>query len=452
VNRQFQGETDAVVANGLRAAIIGGGITGLALADMLTASGASVEIFERGPELGGLAAGFEVMPGIRLERFYHHMFQTDVDIQHLMAELGLGDQIMWRPADIGFYLENDIHRLSTPLDVLRFKPLGALSRLGLAWTMLELRERRRGKSLERITVEQYFRRRFAKDVYAKVWAPMYEAKWGPDAADISAAWMWQKVRARGKSRRAMREELGYPLNGFGGIARALADRVRSRGGVVNLGTVVKQVRLQHGRVAGIDLEERSPDFDVVLSTLPLANLVSLVPDLPDGVAQRCASVGYRGVVCHILVMDRPLSDIYWLNIADRSIPLGGIVEHTNFVPKEHYNGRHIAYLFNYLDQSAPELTMPEDEFAAHHFPHVQRIFPNFRPDRVEQSFVFRTRVATPIYRHPYEPPPLQPVPGLFLADTSRIFPMDRGTSECIRLARYVSDAVLGRPTDPPRTI
>lgn len=433
-------------------AIIGGGITGLSLADQLTAAGASVEIFERGNELGGLAAGFEVLPGVRLERFYHHMFQTDVDIQHLMAELGIGDQIMWRPANIGFYLSGQLHSLSTPLDVLRFKPLDPLSRLGLAWTMLELRERKKGRSLENITVGDYFRKRLASKVYRTVWAPMYEAKWGPDAADISAAWMWQKIRARGKSRRGLREELGYPLGGFGGIARALADRVRSRGGVINLGTVVKQIRLQNGRIAGLELEDRSLDYDAVLSTLPLANLVPLVPDIPADIAEQCRAIGYRGVVCHVIVMDRPLSDIYWLNIADRRIPLGGIVEQTNFVPKEHYQGKHIAYLFNYLDQSAPELTMPEEDFPSYHFPHVKRIFPNFDPSHVERSFVFRTRVASPIYKHPYAPPPLEPVPGLFLADTSRIFPMDRGTSECIRLARYVTSVVLGRAAEPPQPV
>jgi protoporphyrinogen oxidase len=318
--------------------------------------------------------------------------------------------------------------------------------------MLELRERKRGKSLETITVDQFFARRFASNVYRKVWAPMYEAKWGADAGDISAAWMWQKVRARGKSRRGMHEELGYPLGGFGGIARALAERVTGRGGTINLQTVVKSVLVDSGRVTGLELDDGARSFDAVLSTLPLANVLPLVPDMPHEAAERCRAIGYRGVVCHVIVMDRSLSDIYWLNIADRTIPLGGIVEQTNFVPKEHYHGKHIAYLFNYLDQQAPELTMSEDDFPAHHFPHVKRIFPNFSPDHVEQRFVFRTRVASPIYKHPYEPPPLEPIPGLFLADTSRIFPMDRGTSECIRLARYVSARVLGHEAEPPRPV
>src|SRR5438132_1334163 len=115
----------------MRVGVIGGGVTGLAVADQLSRAGAEVEIFERGGELGGLAAGFDVLPGIRLERFYHHIFQTDVDIQALVGELGLADRIMWRPANIGFYLDGGVHRLSTPLDVLRFKPLKPWQRLGL---------------------------------------------------------------------------------------------------------------------------------------------------------------------------------------------------------------------------------------------------------------------------------------------------------------------------------
>ena len=436
----------------MRVGIIGGGMTGFALADRLSAAGAEVQLFERGSEPGGLAAGFEVMPGVRLDRFYHHLFQTDIDLQRLMADLGLGDQIAWRRANIGFFLDGARHDLSTPVDVLRFKPLTIPGRLAMAWTMLELRERRRGKRLEHITVEQYFRRRFASVVYRTVWAPMYEAKWGPDASHISAAWMWQKVRARGKSRRGMREELGYPSGGFGVIIRALACRVQRQGGTINLGAVVKRIRIEGGRVTGLDTEVGDFDFDVVLSTLPLPNLLPLAPDLPRDVVDRCRSIGYRGVVCHVLVMDRPLSDIYWLNVADRSIPLGGVVEQTNFVPPSNYGGRHIAYLFNYVEQNAPELTMEESDFPAYHFPHLRRIFPSFRPEHVENRFVFRTRVATPIYRHPYEPPPIEPVPGLFLADTSQIFPMDRGTSECIRLAHHISNLVLGRPTSPPAPV
>lgn len=436
----------------MRVGIIGGGVSGLALAHELGKAGVDVEIFERGPELGGLAAGFEVLPDIRLERFYHHIFQTDVDFVDLADELGIADRIMWKPANVGFFLENRIHRFDSPLDVLRFKPLSLWSRVALGRTMLELKLRSSPRAFGDHTVEQWFRRRAASTVYRTVWAPMLEAKWGTDRDNLAATWLWQKVRARGNSRRGLKEELGYPVGGFSQLPDALSRRISDNGGKVHLRTVVQRIRTEDGRVVGVETDNGSTDVDAVVSTLPLVNLLPLVPALPAEARDRIAGIGYRGVVCHVLVMDRPLSDIYWLNIADRGIPLGGVVEQTNFVPPDNYRGKHIAYLFSYLDQQDPELTMPEGAFVDHHFPHLRRIFPGFTPDQVENRFVFRTRVASPIYRHPYEPPPIQPMPGLWLADTSRIFPMDRGTNECVRLARYLSDRILGRRATPPRPV
>jgi protoporphyrinogen oxidase len=144
--------------------------------------------------------------------------------------------------------------------------------------------------------------------------------------------------------------------------------------------------------------------------------------------------------------------VYWLNVADRSIPPGAIVAHTNFVPPEHYRSRHIAYLFAYLGADAPAFDPEADGFVSQHFPHVRRIFPDFRDDQVEDRFVFRTRYATPVYGHPYERPPIEPLSGLWLADTSRIYPMDRGTSECVRLASYVSARILRLPATEPGPI
>lgn len=435
----------------MRVAVVGGGISGLALAYELAKHDVEVEVFERGAEVGGLACGFEVVPGVQLERFYHHLFQTDADLIGLAGELGLSDSLQWRPARIAWYLDGAVHPFDTPLDVLRLGPLTPWERIGLARTMLEFKGRSRQTAFVGLTVEEWFARRAARGVYTKLWRPMLQAKWG-DAERVSAAWLWQKVRARGNSRRAFREQLGYPVGGFVRIAEALAGRIDALGGKIRLGTAVERLAFGEGRVRGVETHEGSEQFDAVVSTLPLPGVARLVDPVAPEAAEELRKVPYRGVVCHVVVMDRPLSDVYWLNIADRTVPLGGIVEHTNFVPPEHYAGKHIVYLFAYLGDDAIEHELSPDDFVAHHFPHVRRIFHDFDESRVEARHVFRTRFATPVYRHPYRPPPLEPVPGLWLADTSRIFPMDRGTSECVRLARYVTASVLGRPATVPGPI
>ncbi|MDY7042511.1 MAG: FAD-dependent oxidoreductase, partial [Chloroflexota bacterium] len=77
-------------------AIVGGGITGMAAADVLSRAGHSVTIFERDATIGGLAGSFEVN-GTYLEKFYHHLFTSDEAMEGLIRELGLGDDFAWQP-------------------------------------------------------------------------------------------------------------------------------------------------------------------------------------------------------------------------------------------------------------------------------------------------------------------------------------------------------------------
>jgi len=57
--------------------VIGAGYTGLAAAYDLAKAGLSVTIVERDSDIGGLAGTFEITPGFRLEKFYHHWFSSD---------------------------------------------------------------------------------------------------------------------------------------------------------------------------------------------------------------------------------------------------------------------------------------------------------------------------------------------------------------------------------------
>ena len=71
---------------------MGPGRLGLTLAYRLARRGAQVTVIEKEGELGGLAAGLphrRATPDVYLEKFYHHLFQSDKDIIALMDELGL---------------------------------------------------------------------------------------------------------------------------------------------------------------------------------------------------------------------------------------------------------------------------------------------------------------------------------------------------------------------------
>ncbi|MEZ4571278.1 MAG: hypothetical protein R2849_13315 [Thermomicrobiales bacterium] len=57
----------------------------------------------------------------------------------------------------------------------------------------------------------------------------------------------------------------------------------------------------------------------------------------------------------MLRLDRKLTDTYWLNIADPSLPFTVVVEHTNFIDPSEYDGNHYVYVNAYGCRSSLSL-------------------------------------------------------------------------------------------------
>ncbi len=86
-------------------------------------------------------------------------------------------------------------------------------------------------------------------------------------------------------------------------------------------------------------------------TIPTIFMPPLLKNRAPDPANKLEQIEYFGAICVILEMNRPLSEIYWLNIADPDFPFGGIIEQTNLVSPSNYNGKHIAYLSRYFAHS-----------------------------------------------------------------------------------------------------
>ena len=87
----------------MRVAVLGAGVTGLVAAYRLGQRGHACDVYERWPGLGGQAATLEIDGGVRLERYYHHLFTTDVHITDwgtratgAARAVGIADR-MWAP-------------------------------------------------------------------------------------------------------------------------------------------------------------------------------------------------------------------------------------------------------------------------------------------------------------------------------------------------------------------
>jgi protoporphyrinogen oxidase len=136
--------------------IIGAGFTGLSIAYELAQRGIKVRVLEAEAELGGLAAAFDV-GGEKLDRFYHHWFTNDLDIMELIDELGLSHLVQINPTNTGVYYANNFFKLSTPWDVLNFKPLNVVDRIRLGLLALRARRIKDWKTLENKTAHEWLK-------------------------------------------------------------------------------------------------------------------------------------------------------------------------------------------------------------------------------------------------------------------------------------------------------
>ena len=183
----------------------------------------------------------------------------------------------------------------------------------------------------------------------------------------------------------------------------------------------------------------------MLATTPSYVFTRLVPPMPDGYQKLLTGVSYLSAVLLILELDRPLTAKYWLNIADQNMPFVAVIEHTNMIDKSLYGGRHIVYISNYPDRDSDLYRMEPEGLLELFEPHLRKLNPDFQRSWIQSYHHHRVDGAQPIISRNYSrriPGHRTPVRNLYLANTTQIFPEDRGTNYSIRMGRQVAQMMI----------
>jgi protoporphyrinogen oxidase len=443
----------------MRIAVLGAGVCGLVAAYRLTQAGHSVDVYERWPGLGGQAATLDVGQGHLLERYYHHLFSTDRHIAALYDELGMPDELEWLSSSVAYFTEGRQWPFVTPLDLLRFKPLPPLSRIRLGVAVLAI-QRGPGNPapFERVTARKWIERYMGKHAWRTLWGPLLRGKFGERADEIAMVWLQNKFRLR-RGDDAAEEKLGYPRHSWELLFEALRDRIEAGGGRVlidrpaaRLGkgfTVVPAApgsfRRGHDPRAFETLEPER--YDAVLATVPNDVFEQLVePGLvPEAYLAKLRGIEYFTALCLLLELDRQFSPFYWTNIGDDRLPFVGLIEHTNLISPARYGGRRFLYVANYLPAGHELLRLDAAALLERYTPGLRAVNPAFDESWVKNVWLHREPAAQPIVTPGYRdkiPPMKTPVRGLVLANTTQIFPEDRGTNYAVREGDEAARALL----------
>jgi protoporphyrinogen oxidase len=419
-------------------AVVGAGALGLTAALRLAERGERVTVIEREALPGGLAAGFELQPGMWLEKFYHHLFRSDRRAIAMIDDLGLSGQLEWKQPVTATLRDGEYHQLDSPGSLLRFSPLPVADRVRMGAVLAGLKAMPNPRPLEGQTAAAWLERWMGAKAYGVVWEPLLRGKFGPAAPEIAMPWFWARVHDRTQA-------LGYLRGGFQQLYDRMAERVREAGGETRFGVSVKSGTRSSGGFL-VETDEGSERFDRVISTFAPRLTARLVPDLPEEWRAKHEWGRAYGAHCLILALDRPLTSVYWLNVNDPGYPFMALVEHTNYMPASDYGGRHLIYLGNYRPMDDPLMTASKETVLREFMPHLAGLNPAFDPSWVTDSWMFAAPFAQPIVTVDYRdhiPPFETPIPNLWTASMFQVYPHDRGQNYSIALAERLVERIAG---------
>jgi len=381
----------------LHVGIVGGGIMGLALAQRLSARGLKVTVFERDSQLGGLST-YQNYGRFWWDRFYHVILPSDAHLIRFLHDIGLGDQIHWRPTRTGIYVDEHFYSLSNTVEMLKFPLIGIIGKMRLAFSVLYCSRIRDWKPLEGMSVEDWLRRMCGRRTYEKFWKPLLLAKLGEQYKRVSAVFIWTYIKRIFSARDAgaQREQLGHVSGGYRTVIARLEQMIQASGGTVKVGAVVTAI--EECPEGGIWIEEQGTreHFDKVICTSPVDVLRRLTGGKFVHIEQSGGKIEYLGVVCLVLITRRPITPFYVLNIADSRIPFTGVIGMSTVVSTDETAGLYITYFPKYILSDDPFLRQDEDAIREQFLKGITNLYPDLTDQDIVSSHVHRAIKVQPL--------------------------------------------------------
>jgi protoporphyrinogen oxidase len=418
-------------------AIIGAGFGGLSAAYDLVNQGNHVTIYEASSNVAGLAAGFkEPHWDWTIEKYYHHWFASDRHMLALIKELGWSDKVLFpRPYTVMYY-QGNFYPFDSILKAILFPGLGwGLNKIRFGLVGLFLRLTNNWKSLEQYSVNSWMRKWAGDRVYELMWEPLMIGKFGEGYANqVNMAWMWARLKAR-------TTRLGTFQGGFQSFADQFAVTLTKLGVVLNLNSPIEQILPSSKDGVDIVTPTGPVHYDQCLVTTSPNILARLAPALPTDYLKGLLELKSMGAVVMTFSLKYQLSEqgYYWYNLPKSAgFPFLALVEHTNFVSPEHFGGDHLVYCGDYLETDHEYFKLSQEELLQRFLPALKRFNSNFEPGWINKTWLYRTNYAQPVplLNHSRNILPIQtPIPGLYFASMSQVYPWDRGTNFAVEIGR-----------------
>lgn len=293
--------------------------------------------------------------------------------------------------------------------------------------------KRREKSLE-----DFYVNRFGKKLYSMFFEYYTQNLWGRHPSDISPEWGAQRVKGLSiiaiirdiigkmfhvKSRKvetSLIEEFSYPKLGAGQIWEITADEIKRMGGKIITGAKVTGFHKSGNVIDSLTYEKDGATFsahgDIVISSMPIKDLIAGMNDVPERIAYIASGLPYRDYrIAGVLVRNfrlrndtatKTLGGIIpdeWIYIQDRDVRVGRMVIFNNWSPYMVNDPENTVWLgLEYFCSEGDSLwSMNDDEFSRMAAGELVKMGMIESPDDVIDSHIERVKKAYPAYFDTY---------------------------------------------------
>lgn len=337
------------------ALIIGAGPAGLAAAYELTKnSDIKPIIIELDSQVGGLSKTI-LYNGNRLDIGPHRFFSKNKRVNELWQEI-LSMPKINRLTRILF-----LHKFfNYPIDLslATLKNLGPKRVLKIIFSYLRIKIKplKPEKSLA-----DFFTNRFGRELYSTFFEYYTEKVWGVPCEQIPPDWGAQRVkelsisklighffkkifrfRQNKKVQTSLIEQFYYPLYGAGQMYEAMAEKIKAKGGEINLNHELMSFKRVDNKIKSALVRDRDGilkeiEADYFISTMPIKELINRLDfPVPDKIKELAANLVYRdyiiiGLSYKKIAQAKKILD-NWIYVQERDIKMGRLDFFNNFSP------------------------------------------------------------------------------------------------------------------------
>ncbi len=398
-------------------AVLGAGITGLTAAWKLSQSGASVDLFESAPQVGGLAATYW-KSGHGIDIGPHTFFTEDQEVHDFVQQLfpeGLA------PLHRKVHLNFQSRHLDYPLNIINLltnlKPSAVFYILrDLIFRFFSLTS----KIALNPTLEETLRNNYGDYLFSHFFKPYTEQFWKIPCNELSPDAVPYNIRkglfktlqtfgARPKGTSSLEREklpMQYPRKGFGEIADRLAIQCKTLGVKIHLPIHLED--LEHTKENqwlltwnhGTSLQNQK--YDAVVSTIPIPEFFAIWKEkIPDEIGKTATKLKYRPLQLMAIATTQSniLKGRQYVYFLDR--PYNRLFETSQFSPDLNPQGENLLA----LELSPPS---PQDHSLQTSEKISDDILRSLRTDidldlnKIKNCFTFEIPYAYPIYDYTYQ--------------------------------------------------